>query len=223
VSIHAAFPHPQILPAAIGLITEDAESGITRLVHYTTQTYLERKLTTLLDAPAPNPRHAISIKCLRYLSFAAPTSGPCAKEDKIEERLKCNPFMDHAAHYWSVHIRRSEVHDQKTEDNNRIAEVAELFLDRSESVKSAVQLMHRQDPLFRHDKVTIMPQVLLDFSILRLLFSLVKRGLDTTPAMSTVGAANEAAKRAVLKLLKCYSPRRLPSILATIMARRRYC
>jgi hypothetical protein len=172
-------PREEIISCCAGLITEDSESGTIRLVHYTTQKYLERKLTTLPDAPAPNPEYAISIKCLRYLSFDALVSGPCAETDEIDQRLECHPFLHYAASYWAVHIRCSENHDHTLEDDHRMTEIAVLFLNRPELVESAVQAELWRRPWSKKGyQGTCVPQLLAESGVLRLFRSLIARGLD---------------------------------------------
>ena len=59
---------PQIedmVSVCAGLVTVDEESGIIRLVHYTTQEYFERTL----DRWFPDAHHNIADTCVTYLSF----------------------------------------------------------------------------------------------------------------------------------------------------------
>lgn len=85
-----------------GLVTMDKESGIIRLVHYTTQEYFERTSKHWF----PNAGAEITTCCITYLSFNAFESGFCETNEMFEERLRLNPFYDYAAHYWGVHARQ---------------------------------------------------------------------------------------------------------------------
>ena len=77
-----------------GLVTIDEESGIIRLVHYTTQEYFERtQKEWFLNAEAE-----ITTICVTYLSFGVFETGFCQTDDKFKERLRSNPLYDYAAH-----------------------------------------------------------------------------------------------------------------------------
>ncbi|KAH7151404.1 ankyrin repeat-containing domain protein [Fusarium sp. MPI-SDFR-AT-0072] len=82
-----------------GLVTVDEESGIIRLVHYTTQEYLKRTQERWFR----NPECLITTACVTYLSFTVFESGFCKTDHRFEERLRLNPFYDYAAHNWGYH------------------------------------------------------------------------------------------------------------------------
>ncbi|KAF4497149.1 hypothetical protein FAGAP_6672 [Fusarium agapanthi] len=93
---------PQIddmISVCSGLVTIDTESGTIRLVHYTTQEYLDRTR----DAWFPIAEWEITMTCIRYLSFDVFKGGFCRSEKEYEERLTCNPFYDYASHNWGHH------------------------------------------------------------------------------------------------------------------------
>ncbi|KAJ5157966.1 uncharacterized protein N7500_007617 [Penicillium coprophilum] len=90
-----------ILAVCAGLVTVENESGIIRLVHYTTQEYLERKKEFLF----PNAQDTISILCVTYISFEIFGSGICESDEAFEERLESHPFYLYAARHWSDHVR----------------------------------------------------------------------------------------------------------------------
>lgn len=56
-----------MLSVCAGLVTIDKESGIIRLVHYTTQEYFDRTWNFWF----PNAQNDITITCVTYLSFDA--------------------------------------------------------------------------------------------------------------------------------------------------------
>ncbi len=93
-----------VISVCAGLVTVDEDSSIIRLVHYTTQKYLE---TVLLEWE-PFPQEEIAATCLTYLSFDVFRSGSCADDETFEQRLAENVFFDYAAHYWSEHVRPVE-------------------------------------------------------------------------------------------------------------------
>ena len=82
-----------------GLVTVDEESDVIRLVHYTTQEYLERTLTSW----CPNAHADITKICVSYLSFDAFTSGFCQTDKKFETKLQSYVLYDYAARNWGCH------------------------------------------------------------------------------------------------------------------------
>jgi len=86
-----------------GLVTIDEESGIIRLVHYTTQEYLKRTQ----DKWFPNAEAKIATICVTYLSFDTFESGFCRTNDDFEKRLQSNKLYDYASLYWGHHAREA--------------------------------------------------------------------------------------------------------------------
>ena len=76
-----------------GLVTVDKESGIIRLIHYTTQEYFERTQASWF----PNAQTDIAKTCVTYLSFDTFETGFCRTDEKFEARLQWNPLYDYAA------------------------------------------------------------------------------------------------------------------------------
>ncbi|KAK5444190.1 hypothetical protein LTS15_010543 [Exophiala xenobiotica] len=88
-----------------GLTTVDEESGIIRLVHYTTQEYFQRKRKDWFrDAETD-----ITKICITYLSFRNFESGCCQIDDEFERRLRSNPLYIYAAQNWGHHARAASV------------------------------------------------------------------------------------------------------------------
>jgi ankyrin repeat protein len=95
-------PHiSDIISVCGGLVTVDKESDIVRLVHYTTQKYLE----TLKDGWFGNPEDNITSTCITYLSFRSFQEGPSKTDLAFEERLKSNSLYDYASRHWAHHAR----------------------------------------------------------------------------------------------------------------------
>ncbi|KAF4337456.1 ankyrin repeat [Fusarium beomiforme] len=93
---------PQIedmVSVCAGLVTVDEESNIIRLVHYTTQEYLERTKEDWF----PKAQEAIARTCITYLSFRKFEAGICATDHGFKERLQQNPLYDYAARNWGHH------------------------------------------------------------------------------------------------------------------------
>jgi hypothetical protein len=72
-----------------GLVTVDQESGIIRLVHYTTQEYFERTREKWFR----NADIDITAICVTYLSFRVFDSGFCQTDAEFEERLQLNKLL----------------------------------------------------------------------------------------------------------------------------------
>jgi ankyrin repeat protein len=89
-----------ILSVCAGLVTVDEESQIIRLVHYTTQEYLEG----IRENWHPRAQQEIASTCLTYLCFEPFKSSPCANEDELESRRKKYSFLDYSAWHWPEHV-----------------------------------------------------------------------------------------------------------------------
>jgi ankyrin repeat protein len=82
-----------------GLVTIDKESNIIRLVHYTTQQYLERTWTFWFS----DAQTHIANVCVTYLSFNAFEIGICQSDEEFEARLQNNVLYSYAAENWGYH------------------------------------------------------------------------------------------------------------------------
>jgi hypothetical protein len=93
-------PHiGDMISVCAGLVTVDEESGIIRLVHYTTQEYLmQTQKKWFLD-----PESAITTTCVTYLSFTIFETGFCKSNHEFAGRLQSHPFYDYAAKNWGHH------------------------------------------------------------------------------------------------------------------------
>ncbi|KAL6406233.1 hypothetical protein AUP68_10402 [Ilyonectria robusta] len=97
-------PHIEdMVSVCAGLVTVDEESGIIRLVHYTTQEYFERAQERWF----PDVETDITKTCVTYLSFSIFESGFCQVYDELQERLTLNQLYDYAAHNWGHHARKA--------------------------------------------------------------------------------------------------------------------
>jgi ankyrin repeat protein len=93
-------------------LTIDEESGIIRLVHYTTQEYFDRNWTSWF----PNAEKDIAKTCVTYQLFSTFRSGSCARNE-LKKRLRLNPLYDYAARNWAYYA------------SSESTEVEELILD----------------------------------------------------------------------------------------------
>lgn len=115
-----------------GLVTIDEESGIVRLVHYTTQQYFERTQARWF----PNAEHDIARTCVTYLSFDNFESGYCVNDDEYRERLRLNKLYDYASQYWGHHALKC---------STSIPEVID-FLEREKQVQASSQVIAASMP-----------------------------------------------------------------------------
>lgn len=112
-----------------GLVTVDEQSGVIRLVHYTTQEYFERTRQQWF----PEADRDISLKCLTYLSFSTFDSDLCQCGLEWDKRIKENPFFLYAACNWGHHVRRCSglLHQVLAffEQDNQMQAAAQIMLD----------------------------------------------------------------------------------------------
>ena len=93
-------PSIQVLRSVCaGLVTVDKQSGIVRLVHYTTQEYFERTWTSWF----PNAQMDITSVCVTYLLFDVFKTGFCQSDKEFGARLRTNVLYDYAARNWGHH------------------------------------------------------------------------------------------------------------------------
>ena len=90
-----------LLAVCAGLVVADEERSIIRLVHFTTQQYLERKPVV----EVARAQEDISKTCIRYLSLEPFHQGPCPDNTTLKERLNRYPFTRYAACNWGHHAR----------------------------------------------------------------------------------------------------------------------
>ncbi|CAH0047168.1 unnamed protein product [Clonostachys solani] len=90
-----------IVSVCLGLVIVDEQSGIVRLVHYTTQEYFEQTKTRLF----PNAEFELATICVAYISFSVFEAGLCETEAEFRDRLESNPPYSYAAQNWGHHAR----------------------------------------------------------------------------------------------------------------------
>ncbi|KAJ4860563.1 ankyrin repeats (3 copies) domain-containing protein [Trichoderma breve] len=84
-----------------GLVTTDEESGIIRLVHYTTQEFFQKTQGKWF----PDAEAYISKICIAYLSLNTFSFGHT--RDELEERMESYPLYFYAANNWGHHARET--------------------------------------------------------------------------------------------------------------------
>ncbi|KAH7464150.1 hypothetical protein FOMA001_g17939 [Fusarium oxysporum f. sp. matthiolae] len=101
-----------IVLVCVGLVTIDEQSGIIRLVHYTTQQYFDRNREKWFA----NAEADIATTCVTYMSFDVFESGFCHTNEDLEERMRLNPLYHYCAHYWGDHAREAPALGQEAID-----------------------------------------------------------------------------------------------------------
>lgn len=115
-----------MVSSCCGLVAIDEQSNIIRLVHYTTQEYLERFQSTWF----PDAQSEMTRACVTYISFDAFQNDICLDDSKYAEQLSLYPLYDYASHYWGVHAKLVTTHD------NPLKLIKRLLLNRQALTQS---------------------------------------------------------------------------------------
>ena len=121
----------QMVSVCSGLVTVDRESGVVRLIHYTTQEYLDRTK----DRWFPTAHEDISNACITYLSFSAFSTGFCHSYRDYKQRLESYPLYHYATHNWARHAHIS--------NNSAIQSATTVisFMEQDRNVEATFQLL----------------------------------------------------------------------------------
>ncbi|KAK2753386.1 hypothetical protein FQN55_003515 [Onygenales sp. PD_40] len=125
-----------ILSACGGLVTVDEETGIIRLVHYTTQEYFEQTQSHWF----PDAETNITKACMAYLSFKA--FGPNLRQtmEDFYERRSINLFYDYAILQWGYHATRAPSICQEVADfldyRQKLDTTSESYLEKSHGLSN---------------------------------------------------------------------------------------
>ncbi|KAH6975943.1 hypothetical protein BKA56DRAFT_674463 [Ilyonectria sp. MPI-CAGE-AT-0026] len=126
-----------ILSVCAGLVTLDEESKIVRLVHYTTQEYLQK--TQERWCPGSDAEFNIATTCIAYLSLNEFQPGFC---EIPTERAQSYPLYGYAAGNWGYHVQGA----------SRSCPGVLAFLQCTEKLWTSVQLLHGlRSPRFNVD------------------------------------------------------------------------
>ena len=88
-----------LVDVCAGLVTIDSTSQVIRLMHHTTQEYLNNaRLHLFTDSEVD-----VSRACLTYLSYDFGIEFGCEKI--LDETLLSHPFLDYASHHWFSHVK----------------------------------------------------------------------------------------------------------------------
>ncbi|KFY18089.1 hypothetical protein V492_00159 [Pseudogymnoascus sp. VKM F-4246] len=127
-------PVEDMVSVCAGLVTVDEESGIIRLVHYTTQQYFTRTEGKWF----PDIEADMAAICCTYLSFDKFGSGTWLTDEELEQREEEDVLYSYAAHYWGLHAREAPM---------LLPEVT-AFLEKQAQVEAASQTqLHESGPV----------------------------------------------------------------------------
>ncbi|EHK26130.1 uncharacterized protein TRIVIDRAFT_112497, partial [Trichoderma virens Gv29-8] len=126
-----------------GLVAVDEESGIIRLIHYTTHEYLKRTQERWF----PEAESAITRTCVTYLLLDDFRTGPCqtdcvsmfwpcAESCAYRERLRLFPLYQYAANHWGKHARKC----------SKLDEEVMKFLNSKANLEASTQALMRRWP-----------------------------------------------------------------------------
>jgi hypothetical protein len=116
-----------IVAVCCGLVTFDEETKILRLIHYTTQNYLEETQNQWF----PNVHTEMAITCITYLSFR--TFGSIIENpEERERRTSKYPLYRYSMHYWGYHARLGSVYKETLsflEKSTHVEAIGQILLD----------------------------------------------------------------------------------------------
>jgi hypothetical protein len=87
VSQDSLTPQDILVDVCAGIVRVDEESGVVRLIHYTTQKCFEENGSLHL----PLAHHDIGVRCMKYLSLSVFGECYCPTDELYERRLEENP------------------------------------------------------------------------------------------------------------------------------------
>ena len=90
----------EALSLCAGLVTVDQETEVVRLVHYTTQEYLDRNRALWLPLADSN----IAKACLSYLSCGLSLPDDSGLSTKTKNKIETIPLLTYTARHWGDHV-----------------------------------------------------------------------------------------------------------------------
>ncbi|CAG9980499.1 unnamed protein product [Clonostachys byssicola] len=120
----------EVISVCMGLVVLDKHSENVRLVHYTTQEYLERtRCKWIPEAPTE-----IASMCLTYLAYDAFRDGGFTIGRDIDARIQNYPLLPYLAQSWAIHTLMVE---------DQMLDLALRFLQHHGSVNAVAQVAER--------------------------------------------------------------------------------
>ncbi|KAE8550321.1 hypothetical protein EYB25_006547 [Talaromyces marneffei] len=188
-----------IISVCAGLITVDEESGIIRLIHYTTQEFFERMQKPYF----PNMQEQIARTCITYLLFDEFSSGFCETIDEFEARTYQSPLYTYAAYYWGDHTKGTSLEEGSLilsflESNTRVAAASQVIF-------TVERFLYGTEYGQRLPKGTIGLHLAAHFGLSRVALTLLKRdsclNVQNNYGWTPLWIAARAGQDAVVKLL----------------------
>ena len=132
----------ELLSVCRGLVVVTGESNIITFIHVTVGEYFKDQQKTRMATGQVE----ISSTCLTYLCFDCFADGRCANDEALQQRLKENPFLDYAAHFWGIHIQAVLP--------NKLADQALELLTHDGKISTCSQIMLLTDSHTPHSSET---------------------------------------------------------------------
>lgn len=171
-------PVNEIVSLCAGLIMLDEQSGTARPIHFTAQKFLEHKWLQWI----PDAETTIALKCIRYMSSDAFSSGPCSGDEELAQRLASHPLLGYATHHWGIHLSACAA-QVAGPDYAHVQTLAFQVLRSTNLVLSAAQAMMVPTGCFRVNATGYLgntkgPHLVGRFGIHSLVEPMVKAGFD---------------------------------------------
>ncbi|KAF3906944.1 hypothetical protein AA313_de0207952 [Arthrobotrys entomopaga] len=166
-----------MLSLCTGLVKVDEETGIVRLVHYTTQEYLDRTW----DRWFPDAHSNIAMACVAYMSYRTFESGQCLGYTPFYKRRNSYPLYQYAVENWAYHTRKSSPDAEKSLGNTPLASLVLKFVQNDGLRMSCVQARFwSEDPEGRFWYPEKMPEIpfVVHEGLLSAVTMLVDNGAD---------------------------------------------
>ncbi|CAH0050248.1 unnamed protein product [Clonostachys solani] len=123
----------EIISVCMGLVVIDKHGENVRLVHYTTQEYLERTRCKCI----PEAESEIASMCLTYLAYDAFRDGGYTVGRDIDARIQNYPLLPYLAQNWAIHVLMAE---------GQMLHLALRFLQCDGSVNAVAQVAEKASP-----------------------------------------------------------------------------
>jgi ankyrin repeat protein len=161
-----------LLNVCAGLVRMDEKRKTTHLVHRTLQNYLEDRI----KKECPELHQVIAATCLAYLSLDDFATGYCKDDDEMGARFRDFALLKYAARYWGHHAR-------EVQSDDSIRQLALRFLESSQPLSSAVQVMHLSEYTYagysQHFPSDVTPlQIVVYFNLEIMVKDLIKQGAN---------------------------------------------
>jgi hypothetical protein len=179
-----------MLSLCAGLVTIDEESGIIRLVHYTTQEYFQQTQKQWF----PKAESDIATTCVTYLSFDTFKSGFCLSAAETSKRLQSNPLYIYTSQNWEYHAREASMQNESAVESRKVGAKVEAlvmsFLESLAKVEASTQAMGFNNENLFHARFVVprkMTRLHLaaHFGLAKALKALLENAHDPDPTDST--------------------------------------